>query len=857
MRTPRSFLLAAVLTAVVPATVTAGIADQQTGWPTQPPAAAPVKKPAPEKTSAAAAAPETAAPATATSATAAPASTAPVTPPSAVATHPADVTTDAPWAKPFAEFERLLQEQARMLEAQQQLISSLTARIAPPAPTAAAATAAAPVAAAPVSAPPPAPKAVATAPQAPTPAAPPAAPATFALVLGGFLDAASVTRSTNAGSGLGTSFGSIPFANTAAGSLPETRLSAQNSRLIVSATSKLGGLTVKGYAEGDFLGQGPTSQFVTSNAATFRMRVAWAQVTDGTVEFLSGQSWSFLTPNRTGLSPVPSDIFFSQNVDTNYQSGLTWGRTNQFRVVFHPSATVAAGVSFENPEQYVGSAVTLPSAFAAAEVDNGSNTATPNPYPDVIAKVAFDPKTGATHQHLEFAALVRGFRTLDPATSVKASATGTGAAFGANVEPIKNLHLVANGFFAKGGGRYIANTNTPDFIVTADSRPSLVTARSVLGGAEWQASPRTLVYGYYSDVHADANVDIDTNGKAIGFGLAGASSANQHITESTFGLTRVFFKDAVRGALQLMAQYSFVERTPFSVPSGSPATASAHMVWVNIRYALPNATLATTTAAPNPVPVKPAPADAAKAPKDSKDSDDSDVISPDRPGFGEGADVVAPGDMEMETGVTFGGGDAGVRSLSLPDGLVRVGVTSGVEARIGADGFLLARDGSVRRTGYSDLEASLKVRLLDQRGAGLDVAIVPAVSLPTGAPGFTSGGVDPSVKVALGRALPRGWTFSANALVGSTSTASGRSVDRAASVSAAHGIGGGWNGFIETYGIASGSPETAATVALDWGATRTLGANLCLDVEAGRALTAGDWFVGFGFSARRHAARRR
>ena len=30
-------------------------------------------------------------------------------------------------------------------------------------------------------------------------------------------------------------------------------------------------------------------------------------------EFLAGQSWSLMTPNRNGLSPAPGDLFYSQD----------------------------------------------------------------------------------------------------------------------------------------------------------------------------------------------------------------------------------------------------------------------------------------------------------------------------------------------------------------------------------------------------------------------------------------------------------------------------------------------------------------------------------------------------------------
>src|SRR3954471_5769612 len=93
--------------------------------------------------------------------------------------------------------------------------------------------------------------------QQPTP--PPTSPLTIHIgdsdfTIGGFMDATAIMRSTNHGSGIGTSFGTIPFDNTVQGNLSETRFSTQNSRVSLQATSKVGTASVKGYLEADFLG---------------------------------------------------------------------------------------------------------------------------------------------------------------------------------------------------------------------------------------------------------------------------------------------------------------------------------------------------------------------------------------------------------------------------------------------------------------------------------------------------------------------------------------------------------------------------------------------------------------------------
>ena len=100
----------------------------------------------------------------------------------------------------------------------------------------------------------------------------------------------------------------------------------------------------------------------------------------GKMEFLAGQSWSMLTPNRKGISPLPGDIFYSQVFDVNYMAGLTWTRQPGMRVLFHPSDKVTFGFSAENPDQYIGgyaggSAIVLPSSFTSlsgTQLDQGN-----------------------------------------------------------------------------------------------------------------------------------------------------------------------------------------------------------------------------------------------------------------------------------------------------------------------------------------------------------------------------------------------------------------------------------------------------------------------------------------------------
>ncbi len=73
----------------------------------------------------------------------------------------------------------------------------------------------------------------------------------------GFLDAGGVWRSKNAGSGIGSNFGSIPFDNAVpGGKLNEFRFSPQNSRIGFRIDGNWKGTRFMNYLETDFLGTG-------------------------------------------------------------------------------------------------------------------------------------------------------------------------------------------------------------------------------------------------------------------------------------------------------------------------------------------------------------------------------------------------------------------------------------------------------------------------------------------------------------------------------------------------------------------------------------------------------------------------
>ena len=120
-----------------------------------------------------------------------------------------------------------------------------------------------------------------------------------------------------------------------------------------------------------------------------------------------------------------------------------------------------------------------------------------------------------------------------------------------------------------------------------DASITVVDTSSWLIGAEIQAGSKTNLFTYYSAAHADSAVATDVDGSAIGFGVPGSTTANEDIIEATAGLIHTFFRDPKIGGVQFLAQYSHLQRTPFSVPTGTLADASAHMIYLTVRYFLP------------------------------------------------------------------------------------------------------------------------------------------------------------------------------------------------------------------------------------------------------------------------------
>jgi hypothetical protein len=425
----------------------------------------------------------------------------------------------------------------------------------------------------------------------------------------GFMDMTSVTRSTNPGSGIGTNFGSIPYSNAQGGALSETFLSPQNSRIGMRVDTGFGNYKVQGYWESDFLGQigsPPNGGLaVSSNPFVFRLRLYWVDVQKGPFEFLAGQSWSLLTPNRRGISPLPSDVLYTQDMDVNYQLGLVWARNPGFRFGFHPNDKVAFGLAFEDSQPYVGganggSAAVLPAAISTTattgtaqgsvlggQINNGSSVINAaSLMPDIIAKLAFDP---TKKFHAEIAGVMIANRIAYPVAGPlfpTNTTVGGGGSVNLGFDLAPGFRLLTNNYWSDGGGRYIFG-QAPDFIIRANGTASLVHSGSTMSGFEWTHN-KSLFFGYYGGVYIARNMALDANGTTkIGYGGISSDGQNRAIQEITFGENYTIAKSPKWGALNLIFQYSYLQRNPWLVTGTAPTNASLSMGFFDLRYTLP------------------------------------------------------------------------------------------------------------------------------------------------------------------------------------------------------------------------------------------------------------------------------
>ncbi|WP_457325519.1 transporter [Roseateles sp. P5_E11] len=132
-----------------------------------------------------------------------------------------------------------------------------------------------------------------------------------------------------------------------------------------------------------------------------------------------------------------------------------------------------------------------------------------------------------------------------------------------------------------------------------------------------------------------------------------------------------------------------------------------------------------------------------------------DAISPDRPDFTNGPDVMAAGRFQIETSGAWQR-DASARLRSTPT-LLRLGVSHDLELRLETDGALRQRNPSA--SGRGDLAAGFKWQMQDGDEAKPGLGWLFEVQTPTGSGPFKGHGLRPGLSFLAQWELPAGYSL--------------------------------------------------------------------------------------------------
>ena len=223
----------------------------------------------------------------------------------------------------------------------------------------------------------------------------------------------------------------------------------------------------------------------------------------------------------------------------------------------------------------------------------------------------------------------------------------------------------------------------------------------------------------------------------------------------------------------------------------------------------------------------------------------------DRPDFTESGIVVPIGSFQFEGGLTWEGSAGSVKTFSGPELLLRWGLTSHMELRVGIPDYVGVWNG-LTESGLADPSIGTKIQL-GPIAEGWDLATVVTVSMPTGETGFSSEGWDPSVILTTGGGIGGSWSLGSQVSGEFVTTAGEREFLLGGTLVLGTSLGsqGTTGAFLE---LAATIPEEGTTaVSVHHGYTHLITQTLQLDVHGGLGLTdsAPDVFLGAGVVYRR------
>ena len=415
------------------------------------------------------------------------------------------------------------------------------------------------------------------------------------IVPGGFFAAEAVGRSHAENADMNTSWAAIPWDAQTMSHLTEFRASSRATRLSLRASGAAGRATATGYFETDFLASGFGASEVQTNGYSNRIRQMW-----GRMQFASGwtvsagQMWSLVTMNRSGIENLTE--YAPALIDSTILPGFDYARQTAVRVMWQlPAYKTALALSAENaatvgvtPANVPSTVTSILSGLSTTGTGILSNTTySTNVAPDLIAKVAFDPKAG----HFEIRAIGRTFRDRLNSTATvpgKDNTTADGAIGGSAYVPVftKKVSYLAAAMWGA-AGRYGATST--DVVVKPNGGLSAEKSIHGITGVEYHPTTRldTYIYGGEEYLPRNYGYGLRTIDNSKCFAEAGFScSASLKALET--GATGFWYRfyQGPAGTVQYGAGYIYAVKVAWSGVGGAPRGID-NIVETSLRYYLP------------------------------------------------------------------------------------------------------------------------------------------------------------------------------------------------------------------------------------------------------------------------------
>jgi hypothetical protein len=132
-------------------------------------------------------------------------------------------------------------------------------------------------------------------------------------------------------------------------------------------------------------------------------------------------------------------------------------------------------------------------------------------------------------------------------------------------------------------------------------------------------------------------------------------------------------------------------------------------------------------------------------------------IVTDRPDITESSLVVPAGTMNIENGFAWTR-DHGRALLDVSESLIRLGLGKRTELRLGVPSFFHDVGGPESPSGFGDSSLGVKEQIGPLPGE-IELAVIVAVTFPTGSNALSTHGFDPFIKFPWSRELKHGWSF--------------------------------------------------------------------------------------------------